>query len=140
MDKRKKELRERPKSDRIKSPHPNPPKEGQSLMNNITQNMKFRQSLMKYAEKHGVSQASRKYNKGRSYIYFWLKQWDGSIESVAEQSHRPHHHEQMTYPGERVQTDVKAVPKKCIANPEMKLYHSYFFFGMLIWMRLKEYF
>ena len=28
----------------------------------------------------------------------------------------------MTYPGERVQVDVKVVPRKCIADPEMKLY------------------
>ena len=37
----------------------------------ITQDMAYRQSLMKYAEKYGVSRASRKYNKSRSYIYFW---------------------------------------------------------------------
>ena len=36
----------------------------------ITQDMAYRQSLMKYAEKYGVSRASRKYNKSRSYIYF----------------------------------------------------------------------
>jgi hypothetical protein len=41
------------------------------LMNTVTQDMKYRQSLMKYVEKYGVSRASRKYNKGRSYIYFW---------------------------------------------------------------------
>ncbi len=29
-------------------------------MNSITQDMKFRQFLMKYAEKYGVSRASRK--------------------------------------------------------------------------------
>ena len=61
-------------------------------MDIITQNMRFRQSLMKYAEKNGVAKASRKYNKSRSYIYFWLKRWDGSIESLAEQSKKPHSH------------------------------------------------
>ena len=35
----------------------------------ITQDMAYRQSLMKYAEKYGVSRASRKYNKSRSHIY-----------------------------------------------------------------------
>jgi len=38
-------------------------------MNSITQDMKFRQSLMNYAKKYGVSRASRKYNKSRSYIF-----------------------------------------------------------------------
>ena len=130
-------------------------------MDIITQNMRFRQFLMKYAEKNGVAKASRKYNKSRSYIYFRLNHWDGSIESLAEKSKKPHSHprqhteeeirmirnyrrrnqelgllpnkpkppkrqskpyEQMAHPGERVQIDVKVVPRKCISDPEMKLY------------------
>lgn len=156
----------------------------------ITQDMKYRQSLMQYAEKYGVSKASRKYNRCRSYIYFWRARWDGTIESLAEYSKRPHHHpnehteeeltlirnmrrrnptlglpelwhrlkkkgytrcieslfrvlrklnlsctevapkpayipkpyESMTHPGERVQIDVKVVPRSCLANPEERLY------------------
>ena len=158
-------------------------------MNSITQDMKFRYSLMKYAEKYGVTRASRKYNKGASYIYFWKARYDGSIESLACRSRRPHSHpnqhteaelklirdmrrrnprlgivelwsrlrkrgysrcieslwrvlrreglaakekprkkytpkpyEQMQYPGQRVQIDVKVVPRSCIADPELKLY------------------
>ena len=158
-------------------------------MNSITQDMKFRYSLMKYAEKYGGARASRKYNKGASYIYFWKARYDGSIESLAYRSRRPHSHpnqhteaelklirdmrrrnpklgivelwsrlrkrgysrcieslwrvlrreglaakekprkkytpkpyEQMKYPGQRVQIDVKVVPRSCIANPELKLY------------------
>ena len=41
---------------------------------------------MKYAEKYGVSRASRKYNKSRSYIYFWKARWDGTAESLSCQS------------------------------------------------------
>ena len=151
--------------------------------------MKYRQSLMKYAEKYGIARASRKYNKSRSYIYFWKQRWDGSAASLACQSRRPHSHpnqhteaelkligdmrrrnptlgmielwhrlrqrgytrcpeslfrvmrkiglfpaekpkktykpkpyEQMTHPGERVQVDVKVVPRKCIAGPELRLF------------------
>ncbi len=151
--------------------------------------MAYRQSLMKYTEKYGVSRASRKYNKSRSYIYFWKQRWDGSAASLACQSRRPHSHpnqhteaelklirdmrrrnptlgmlelwhrlrqrgytrcpeslfrvlrkmslfpaekakkkytpkpyEQMTYPGERVQVDVKVVPRKCITDPELRLF------------------
>lgn len=54
-------------------------------MRSITQDMK-------YAEKHGVARASRKYNKGRSNIYFWQKRFDGSIESLSCQPRRPHRH------------------------------------------------
>ena len=159
------------------------------MSKSITQDMAYRQSLMKFAAKNGVSKASRKYNKSRSYIYFWLSRWDGSVESLACQSRRPHAHpnqhteeelklirdmrrrnpdlgmvelwhrlrkrgytrrpeslfrvmrklgmfpapkpqnpykpkpyEQMTHPGERVQIDVKVVPRKCIADPELRLF------------------
>ena len=157
-------------------------------MTTITQDMKYKQSLMKYATVHGVSKASRKYNRARSFIYFWLKRWDGNIESLRPESRRPHHHpnehtpeelklihdlrrrnprlgmvelwcrlrkrgysrcieslwrvlkregliavkekdpytpkpyQQMTHPGERVQIDVKVVPRKCIADPDLKLF------------------
>ena len=159
------------------------------MRKSITQDMAYRQSLMKYAEKYGVSRASRKYNKSRSYIYFWKARWDGTVQSLACQSRRPHSHpnqhteaelklirdmrrrnprlgmvelwhrlrqrgytrrpeslfrvmrklglfpqaekkpackpkpyEQMTYPGQRVQVDVKVVPRRCIANPELRLF------------------
>ena len=159
------------------------------MSKSITQDMAYRQSLMKYAEKYGVGRASRKYNKSRSYIYFWKKRWDGTPESLVCQSRRPHSHpnqhteaelkpihdmrrrnphlgmvelwhrlrqrgytrrpeslfrvmrklglfpqaekkpackpkpyEQMTYPGQRVQVDVKVVPRRCIADPELRLF------------------
>ena len=62
------------------------------MSKSITQDMAYRQSLMKYAAKYGVSRASRKYNKSRSYIYFWQSRWDGSVESLACRSRRPHSH------------------------------------------------
>lgn len=158
------------------------------MSKSITQDMAYRQSLMKYAEKYGVSRASRKYNKSRSYIYFWRARWDGNVESLACQSRRPHSHpnqhteaelklirdmrrrnphlglvelwhrlkqrgytrrpeslfrvmrklgmfpqekkkayvpkpyQQMTHPGERIQLDVKVVPRRCIADPELRLF------------------
>ncbi len=57
-------------------------------MSSITQDMKYRQSLLSFAQRHGVSKASRKYNKARSYIYFWLNRYDGSLESLACRSRR----------------------------------------------------
>lgn len=54
--------------------------------------MKHRQSLLSFAIRHGVGKASRRYNKARSYIYFWLKRFDGSIASLACRSRKPHTH------------------------------------------------
>ena len=40
-------------------------------MNTITQDMRFRLSLIRYANKHGVSKASIRYRVNRRYIYRW---------------------------------------------------------------------
>ena len=152
-------------------------------MNTITQNMRFRQALIEYSLKHGVTKAAIRYKTNRQYIYRWRKRHDGTLQSLADKSHRPHHHpnahtaeelklisvmrkrnmesglvvfwvklrqrgytrsitglyrvlcrqrqmavkppnpkyapkpyEQMQYPGQRVQIDVKFVPEACIVG------------------------
>ena len=70
----------------------------------ITQDMKYRQSLMKYAGKYGVARASRKYNKSRSYIYFRKQRRDGSVASLACQSRRPHSH-----PNQHTEAELKLI-------------------------------
>ena len=59
---------------------------------------------MKQTEKYGVSRASRKYNKSRSCICFWKARWDGSVESLACQSRRPHSH-----PRQHTQWELKLI-------------------------------
>lgn len=150
-------------------------------MSRITQEMKYRESVVKFALKWGVAKTSRKFNRHRSYIYFWKKRYDGTITSLAGKSKRPKSHpqehtlaeiklirdmraknktlgliefwlklgergytrtvaglyrmmqklglmvkitlqskytpkpyQQMTFPGERVQIDVKVVPRQCL--------------------------
>ena len=61
-------------------------------MNTITQKMKYRQSLIEYSLKHGVTKAAIKYNTNRQYIYRWRKRYDGTLRSLADQSRRPHSH------------------------------------------------
>ena len=82
-------------------------------MNNITQEMKFRQTLMKYAEKYGVKRASRKYNKCRSYICFWRARWDGKIESLVGKFKRPHH------PNEHSPDELKLIRNMRKRNPKL---------------------
>lgn len=143
----------------------------------------YRQALIKYSEKYGVTKAAIRYKTNRQYIYRWLKRYDGTPQSLSDKSRRPHHHpnehtadelklisdmrkrnvnaglivfwvklrqrgytrsvtglyrllrrqgqmaekppnpkyiakpyEQMQYPGQRVQIDVKFVPSACIAG------------------------
>ena len=150
----------------------------------INQAMIFRENVIKYSFKYGVTKAAIRYKLNRQYIYRWRKRYDGTIQSLADKSHRPHSHpnqhtlseiklilsmryhnpnmgivvfwiklrqkgytrsvsglyrflrkrnamaiklpnpkkyvpkayEQMTYPGQRAQVDVKVVPKNCILN------------------------
>ncbi len=49
-------MKDEEKSVIVELPHLTSRKETSSLMNSITQDMKYRQSLMKYVEKYGVSQ------------------------------------------------------------------------------------
>ena len=48
----------------------------------ITQDMRFRLSLIKYAEKHGVTKAALKYKTNRQYIYRWKNRYDGSWDYI----------------------------------------------------------
>ena len=95
------------------------------MSKSITQDMAYRQSLMKYAEKYGVSRASRKYNKSRSYIYFWKQRWDGSVASLACQSRRPHSH-----PNQHTEAELKLIRDMRRRNPSL---------GMIeLWHRLRK--
>ena len=53
-------------------------------MPSITQDMRYRESLLKYACKHGVSRACRKYNKSSSYVYFWKARYEENEKNIAE--------------------------------------------------------
>ena len=90
-------------------------------MDTITQEMKYRYSLVNFALKNGVSKASRKYNKGRSYIYFWLKRYDGEIRSLAERSRRPHHH-----PNEHTEAEIGLILRYHRHNADLGLLEFWF--------------
>lgn len=63
-------------------------------MNNIiTSEAKFRQRVIKYSYKHGVTNASIRFHRCRNAIYEWRARYDGkSWKSLVAKSHRPHHH------------------------------------------------
>ena len=69
-------------------------------MNKITQTARYRQSLINYAKKHGVTKAAVRYRTNRQYIYRWMKRYDGTLQSLADKSHRPHHHPNQHTPEE----------------------------------------
>ena len=58
-------------------------KDNTFAMNTVTQTMRFRQSLLNYAEKHSVTKAAIKYNVNCRYIYRWKRRYNGDIQSLA---------------------------------------------------------
>ena len=69
-------------------------------MNTITQTMRFRQALIKYSLKYDVTKAAIRYKVNRQYVYRWMKRYDGTPQSLADKSHRPHHHPNQHTPEE----------------------------------------
>ena len=51
--------------------------------------MRFRQAVIEYSNKHGVTKAAIRYHLNRQYIYRWRKRYDGTLQSLADRSHRP---------------------------------------------------
>lgn len=94
-------------------------------MDRITQDMKYRQSIMKWSQKFGVSSAARKFNKSPSFIYFWLSRYDGSLESLAKHSRRPHQH-----PNQHTEDEIKLVMDMRRRNPNLGLAE--------LWFRLRK--
>ena len=69
-------------------------------MKTITQTMRFRQAVIEYSDQHGVTKAAIRYRLNRQYIYRWRKRYDGTLQSLADRSHRPHSHPNQHTPGE----------------------------------------
>ena len=79
-------------------------------MNSVTQDMRFRQSLLKYSQKYGVTKAAIKYKTSRQYIYRWLRRYDGALEFLRDKSRIPQHH-----PYGHAEEDLKLI-RICVAE------------------------
>ena len=58
----------------------------------ITEEMRYRKRLCKFALKYGVTKAARRYKSNRMFVYRQLKRFDGTLKSLALKSRRPHFH------------------------------------------------
>lgn len=61
-------------------------------MKSISPKAHFRQLVIKYSIKNGVTAASIRYRVCRKAIYDWKKRYDGRWQSLIDRSHRPHSH------------------------------------------------
>ena len=51
-------------------------------MGMITQEAYFRQRVLSYAAKHGVTAAAIQYHMSRKTVHKWKKRYDGTVESL----------------------------------------------------------
>ena len=94
-------------------------------MASITQDMRYRLSLIRFAEKYGVSKAAIKYKTNRQYIYRWKRRYDGTIESLRDRSRRPHHH-----PNQHTPEEIKLIQDMRRRNPHSGL--------VVFWVKLMQ--
>ena len=94
-------------------------------MKTVTQTMLYRQAIIKYAEKYGVTKAAIRYKTNRQYIYRWRKRYDGTLQSLADKSHRPHHH-----PNEHTDEELKLISDLRRRNPNAGL--------VVFWVKLMQ--
>ncbi|MBQ2462539.1 MAG: transposase [Clostridia bacterium] len=60
-------------------------------MKRITQEARWRQHVMEYFQKHGNgTKTALRYHISRKTLYKWKNRWDGTPESLCDQSRRPH--------------------------------------------------
>ena len=94
-----------------------------SAMATITQDMRYRLSLIRFAEKFGVSKAAVKYKTNRQYIYRWKRRYDGSWDSLRDLSRRPHHH-----PNQHTPQEISLISHMRRRNPNAGL--------VIFWVKL----
>lgn len=58
----------------------------------LTQDLLFKQAVIQCSKKNGVTEAAKRYKTTRQWIYYWLRRYDGTLNSLKEKSRRPHSH------------------------------------------------
>lgn len=54
----------------------------------ITEEMGLREKVCKYAEKHGVTKAARKYHTNRQFVYRQMEKYNGDVRSLGLKSRK----------------------------------------------------
>lgn len=76
----------------------------------------FRQRVIRYSEKYGVTKAANRFRISRNAIYEWKAKYDGSWKSLIDKSHRPHH-----YPMEHSQEEYNLIKRYWQKNKDDKI-------------------
>jgi len=94
-------------------------------MNSITQDILYKQTVVKYSYRHGVTRAAIKFKMHRKTIYRWRDRYDGTAQSLKNKSRRPHRH-----PNEHTQEEIKLIKDYKYKNKETGL--------VVLWVKLRK--
>ena len=94
-------------------------------MNSITQDINFKQSVIKYSYKHGVTATSIVYKLHRKTIYRWREKYDGTLKSLANKSRRPHRS-----PNAHTEAEIKMIKDYKNKNKDTGL--------VVLWVKLRK--
>ena len=90
------------------------------MSNNITDRLKYKESIVKFSRKYGVAKAAYKFGECKRTIQglYHAMQRLGIYEKTPSKRKESEPNEWMSgeYPGDKVQIDVKYVPKKCMSK------------------------
>lgn len=94
-------------------------------MNSITQDILYKQSVVKYSFKHGVTKAAIKFKMHRKTIYRWREKYDGTAQSLKNKSRRPHSH-----PNQHTKEEIKLIKNYKNKNKGTGL--------VVLWIKLRK--
>jgi IS30 family transposase len=90
----------------------------------ITSEARYRQRVVKYSYKYGVTQAGIRFRRSRQAIYEWRSKYDGSWKSLLERSRRPKSH-----PKQHTEEEKKLILRHYARNKEDRI---------LLWDTLRQ--
>ena len=94
-------------------------------MNSITQDILYKQSVVKYSLKYGVTKAAIKFKMHRKTIYRWREKYDGTAQSLKNKSRRPHSH-----PNQHTEEEIKMIKNYKYKNKETGI--------VILWVKLRR--
>ncbi len=94
-------------------------------MNSITQDILYKQSVVKYSLRYGVTKAAIKFKMYRKTIYRWREKYDGTAKSLKNKSRKPHAH-----PNQHTEEEIKKIKDYKYKNKETGL--------VVLWIKLRR--
>ena len=94
-------------------------------MTSITQDIRYKQSVVKYSYRHGVTKAAIEYKMHRKTIYRWREKYDGTLESLKNKSRKPKSH-----PTQHTEAELKLIKDMKAKNKETGL--------VVLWVKLRR--